>query len=826
MMIGLSSRIAEAKVMLGLDFNRDKRGRESYRRIERREAEVSETLSAFKLHWKSQPSSSTDMDAIRKQLDVLMGANRNGDVREVDRNYFDRDVCRLYLSGLCPHDLFQLTKMDMGPCPKLHSLELRKDSRAAVDMRVLWRSQNNFREKLRLSGHLSVNSDKKHRSLFSRIKCSFVEPGLVRPPRPISKPKPSKVEDVLREEIPRDETPREDLRSSICEEIEKLVSHKRYREALEFFDILYCAGDLDVGVTTYDALINACMELRSIRGAKRVYDHIVRCSAVVRRNAPKKNYVSWNKMVAGLVESGDYVEAFQLFIRKSEYSDAGPRLISPMIVAAAGLELISAGKQLHCFAVKLGLADDIFISCSLINMYSKCGSIEDAQFVFDEMPEKTSVGWNTIIAGYAFNGYSEEALCLYYEMQEAGVQMSSATFTIVLRVCTRLASVEHAKQAHAGLVRHGFGSDIIANTALIDFYSKWGRIEDARNVFNKMPKKNVISWNALIAGYGNQGRGVEAIELFDKMAYEGMVPNHVTFLAVLSACSYSGLTDLGWEIFDSMRRDYKVKPRQMHYACMIELLGREGLLDEACSLLRDVPFRPSLNMWAALLTACRVHENSVLGKLAAERLYELGPKKLSNYIVLLNIYNSLGKLEEAAAVVHTLKRKDKHHAQTKEIYENLDNLMLEISKHGYVANERTLLPDVDESEQKLLPYHSERLAISFGLINTPSGSPLQLVQSHRICNDCHNAIKLIAMVTDREFVIKDDSRFHRFKNGSVTRNCFENLVRALENGLSDVDPRDCSQSAVNAPPRTPHPDSDIQHLLTSGLLGNKDITVS
>nr|GMC55921.1 pentatricopeptide repeat-containing protein At5g50390, chloroplastic [Ipomoea batatas] len=672
---------------------------------------------------------------------------------------------------------------------------------------------NNFREKLRLSGHLSVNSDKKHRSLFSRIKCSFVEPGLVRPPRPIPKPKPSsKVEDVLREEIPRDETPREDLRSSICEEIEKLVSHKRYREALEFFDILYCAGDLDVGVTTYDALINACMELRSIRGAKRVYDHIVRsgvqpdmymsnrillmhvrCGLMLDarqlfEEMPQKNYVSWNKMVAGLVESGDYVEAFQLFIRKSEYSDAGPRLISPMIVAAAGLELISAGKQLHCFAVKLGLADDIFISCSLINMYSKCGSIEDAQFVFDEMPEKTSVGWNTIIAGYAFNGYSEEALCLYYEMQEAGVQMSSATFTIVLRVCTRLASVEHAKQAHAGLVRHGFGSDIIANTALIDFYSKWGRIEDARNVFNKMPKKNVISWNALIAGYGNQGRGVEAIELFDKMAYEGMVPNHVTFLAVLSACSYSGLTDLGWEIFDSMRRDYKVKPRQMHYACMIELLGREGLLDEACSLLRDVPFRPSLNMWAALLTACRVHENSVLGKLAAERLYELGPKKLSNYIVLLNIYNSLGKLEEAAAVVHTLKRKglrmmpactwieiqkqqvvfysaDKHHAQTKEIYENLDNLMLEISKHGYVANERTLLPDVDESEQKLLPYHSERLAISFGLINTPSGSPLQLVQSHRICNDCHNAIKLIAMVTDREFVIKDDSRFHRFKNG-------------------------------------------------------------
>ncbi|KAA8542126.1 hypothetical protein F0562_023278 [Nyssa sinensis] len=507
---------------------------------------------------------------------------------------------------------------------------------------------------------------------------------------------------------------------------------------------------------------------------------------------PKRNLVSWNTIIGGLVDSGDYIEAFRLFlVMWEEFSDAGSRTIATMIRASAGLELLFPGRQLHSFALKMGVGGDIFVSCALIDMYSKCGSIEDAQFVFDEMPEKTTVGWNSIIAGYALHGYSEEALNMYYEMQDSGVKMDHFTFSIIIRVCTRLASLEHAKQAHAGLVRHGFGLDIVANTALVDFYSKWGRIEDARNVFEKMTRKNVISWNALIAGYGNHGRGIEAVELFERMLREGMVPNHVTFLAVLSACSYSGLSDHGWEIFESMGRDHKIKPRAMHYACMIELLGREGLLDEAFALISDAPFQPTLNMWAALLTACRVHKNLVLGKFAAEKIYGMEPEKLGNYVMLLNIYNSSGKLEEAAAVVQALKRRglrmlpactwieikkephgflsgDKCHVQKKEIYEKLDKLMLEISKHGYVPEGKTLLPDVDEREERMLLYHSEKLAVAFGLINTSHSTPLQLVQSHRICGDCHNAIKLIAMVAGREIVVRDSSRFHRFKDGSCS----------------------------------------------------------
>ncbi|PHU16343.1 hypothetical protein BC332_17548 [Capsicum chinense] len=426
-----------------------------------------------------------------------------------------------------------------------------------------------------------------------------------------------KEEENLSEEIISKVTEIEDPVSGISAQIEKLVFHKRYHEALDFFELLECEVDCQLDSST-------CIGVRSIRGIKRVHNHMVTSALVL-------DQYLWNRILL---------------------------------------------------------------------MHIKCRMISYARSIFDDMPERNSVSWNTMVGGLLdFGDYLE-----------------------------------------------AFRGYVIETTALVDFYIKWERIENACNVFEGMPQKNVTSWNALIGGY-----------------------------------------DDGWEIFESMSRDYKVKPRAMHYVCMIELLGREGFLDEAFALIRDAPFRPTINMWAALLTACRVHKNFELGKFAAEKLYGMEPEKRINYVMLLNIYNSAGKQDEAAAVIQTLKRKglgiksactwieikklphvflsgDKCHVQTKEIYEKVDELMLEISKYGYVTEGETLLPDVDEQEQKLPHYHSEKLAISFGLISTSSSTPLQLVQSHRVCNDCHNAIKLIAMITKREIVVRDASRFHRFKN--------------------------------------------------------------
>lgn len=603
----------------------------------------------------------------------------------------------------------------------------------------------------------------------------------------------------------------------ICSQIEKLVLYKRYHEALELFEILEVLGDLEVPASTYNALVTGCIGLKSVRAVKRLSNHMTvagfaqdqytrnrvllmhaRCGMMLdaRRlfeEMPERNLVSWNTIIAGLVDAGEYLEAFGFFLTMWEGNSEGDsRLLATMIRASAGLGPISVGKQLHSCALKMGVGEDIFVCCTLIDMYCKCGSIEDAQLVFDDMPDKTTVGWNSIIAGYALHGYTEEALGMYYEMRDSGVEMDRFTLSIVVRICTRLASRKHARQAHAVLIRRGFGLDVVASTALVDFYSKWGRIEDARHVFDRMPQKNVISWNALIQGYGNHGRGEEAVEVFEQMMHRGMSPNHVTFLAVLSACGRSGLSEHGWEIFQSMSRDHKVKPRPMHYACMIELLGRAGLLDEAFALMRSAPFDPTVNMWAALLTACRVHRNFKLGKLAAEKLYGMEPEKLSNYIVLLNIYNSSGNTKGAAEVVHTLRKKgltmhpactwidvnqsshcflsgDTSHARAKEIFQKVDDLTAEIKRHGYVpGQDKHLLPDVDEREARFPFYHSEKLAAAFGLINTADGTPLQMVQSHRMCNDCHDAMKLIAAVTRREIVVRDGSRFHHLKDGNCS----------------------------------------------------------
>ncbi|EEF51793.1 pentatricopeptide repeat-containing protein, putative [Ricinus communis] len=435
----------------------------------------------------------------------------------------------------------------------------------------------------------SFNS-RKWRNPFAINQCCSLDRGLQ--PRP--KPKPSKVDIDVEEGTNFKDTRIKKPSARICSQIEKLVLHGKYREALELFEILELDGGFDVGSSTYDALVSACIGLRSIPGVKRVLNYMlsngfepdqymanrvllvqVKCGMMIHARKwfdemPERNLVSWNTIISGLVDMGDYKEAFRLFlIMWEEFSDAGSRTFATMIQASAGLGWISIGRQLHSCALKMEVGDDIFVSCALIDMYGKCGSIEDAHCVFDEMPERNIVAWNTIIAGYALHGYSEEALDMVYEMRNSGVRMDHFTFSIVVRICARLASLNYAKQAHASLLRHGFGSDIVANSALVDFYSKWGRVETARHVFDQMPCKNVISWNALIAGYGNHGKGDDAIELFEQMLQERIRPNHVTFLAVLSACSYSGLSEHGWEIFRSMDRDYKIYNPKFQYQYLV-----------------------------------------------------------------------------------------------------------------------------------------------------------------------------------------------------------------------------------------------------------------
>ncbi|KAG7537383.1 Pentatricopeptide repeat [Arabidopsis suecica] len=670
----------------------------------------------------------------------------------------------------------------------------------------------NFPRKFSLRGRRWKNP-------FGRISCSSVVQGLK--PKPKLKPEPIRIDVEESKDQVFDDTQIRKSGVRICSQIEKLVLCNRFREAFELFEILEIRCSFKVGVSTYDALVEACIRLKSIRCVKRVYGFMisngfepekymmnrillmhVKCGMIIdaRRlfdEMPERNLFSYNSIISGFVNFGNYVEAFELFkMMWEELSDCETHTFAVMLRASAGLGSVYVGKQLHVCALKLGVVDNTFVSCGLIDMYSKCGDIEDARCAFDSMPEKTTVAWNNIIAGYALHGYSEEALCLLYEMRDSGVSMDQFTLSIMIRISTRLAKLELTKQAHASLIRSGFESEIVANTALVDFYSKWGRVDTARYVFDKLPRKNIISWNALMGGYANHGRGTDAVRLFERMIAAKVAPNHVTFLAVLSACAYSGLSEQGWEIFLSMSEVHGIKPRAMHYACMIELLGRDGLLDEAIAFIRRAPLKTTVNMWAALLNACRMQGNLELGRVVAEKLYGMGPEKLGNYVVLYNMYNSMGKTAEAAGVLETLESKglsmmpactwvevgDQTHSflsgdrfdsynetVKREIYQKVDELMEEIYEYGYLAEEKNLLPDVDEKEEERVGrYHSEKLAIAYGLMNTPEWNPLQITQNHRICKDCHKVVEFISLITGREMVVRDASRFHHFKEGKCS----------------------------------------------------------
>ncbi|KAF7109201.1 hypothetical protein CFC21_109502 [Triticum aestivum] len=606
---------------------------------------------------------------------------------------------------------------------------------------------------------------------------------------------------------------------SLCAAIERLVAEGRHREACDALrDARAGAPFVVLPASTYDALVTAASALREAGSAAGVLWHMessgfqpdqymwnrvlgmyLVCGMLAEAREvfdgmPTRSRVTWGVMMGGLVDAKRPRGALALFRELWEELGvgAGPRVVVVAVRAATVLGSVHAGRELHCCVAKMGMCEDQYLPCALIDMYSKCGRIDEARRVFDGIPWRSVVAWNTMLAVYSLHGRSEEALDLYHHMCESGAGLDQFTFSTMLRIFSRLGLLEHAKQIHAGLIQSGLQMDIVGNTALVDLYCKWGQMEDARHVFERMPSRNLISWNALIAGYGYHGMGSKAIEMFERLLAEGIAPNHVTFLGVLNACRFSGFIDKGKRIFQLMTQNPKTKPRAMHYACVIELFGRQGLLDEAYSVIRKSPVTPTANMWGALLTAGRMNKNIQLARLAAEQLLAMEPQKVNNYIVLLNLYMNSGKRDEALTVVSTLKRaglsmsaacswitvKKKDHRfffndslnpKSSEIYQRLDTLMEVIKELGYVIEEDELLPDILPDEQKTLKmFHSEKLAVAFGLISTSPSAPLTINQSHRLCHDCHNVIKFVTQVTKREITVRDASRFHHFKLGTCS----------------------------------------------------------
>eukprot|EP01018_Ginkgo_biloba_P037423 Gb_09406 [translate_table: standard] len=369
-----------------------------------------------------------------------------------------------------------------------------------------------------------------------------------------------------------------------------------------------------------------------------------------------RDVISWNVMIVGYTQNGHANEALTLF-HQMQLANMKPNEITMVTVlsACAQLEALHQGSCIHNSIVKSGFELCVFVQTALIDMYAKCGSTEIARHVFDQMPERDVASWNAVIAGYAQEGYANEALMLFHEMQLADTPPDSTTLVSVLAVCAYIGALEHGKWIHDYIVKHKFDSDVFVGTALIDMYAKCGSIVIARKLFDNMTNRDLVVWSAMIAGYGMHGHGEDALTLFSQMQQTGMKPNHITFIAVLSACSHAGLVEDGWQYFESMTHDYSITPRVEHYACMVDLLGRAGLLDEAQDFIQKMPLEPDADVWGALLGACRIHCNLELGEHVAERLFDLDPENAGHHVLLSNLYAAAGRWNDAANVRRMMK---------------------------------------------------------------------------------------------------------------------------------------------------------------------------
>ena len=472
-----------------------------------------------------------------------------------------------------------------------------------------------------------------------------------------------------------------------------------------------------------------------------------------------KDAISWNSMIAGYSQTGDPLRALEFFKTMVQSGGAKPN-------SATLASLLST------------------VTTTLVS-----GDICFLRKMFDEMPRRELISWNAMIAIYANNSMAGEAVRLYEEMERERVAPDAITFVSVLPACGDLSALSLGARIHTHIKSKSFCPNLFLENALVDMYSKCGDLISARSVFDAMKNKDVVSWTSIISGYGMHGLGAEAISLFQNMINSGLKPDNIAFISVLSACSHSGLLPQGKLYFSAMTDKYKLTPTVEHFTCMVDLLGRAGRVEEAYDFVKSMSVKPDERIWGALLSACRLHSNIEVGLEAADNLFKLAPPQSGYYVLLSNIYARAGRWGgvtevrramrdqgvqkspgwsnvEVSGRVHTFMMEDRSHAQSSEIYMELEALVGKMKEAGYVADTDVALHDVEEEDKEgHLAVHSEKLAIVFALMSTPPGMVIRITKNLRVCGDCHSAAKIISRITRREIILRDIHRFHHFENG-------------------------------------------------------------
>ncbi|KAL9270596.1 putative pentatricopeptide repeat-containing protein [Drosera capensis] len=486
-----------------------------------------------------------------------------------------------------------------------------------------------------------------------------------------------------------------------------------------------CKVGLDLNLFIGNGLVSMYGKCGCLVEARRVLDGM-----------DMKDVVSWNSMVAGYAQNGKFDDALSV-CREMEFVKMKP---------------------------------DGGTMASLLPAVTNTTSenVEFLKEMFERLAKRSLIPWNVMIAVYVNNSKPSEAVNLYSQMAASGMEPDAITIASILPACGDLSALTLGRQIHKYVERRRLRPNLSLENALLNMYAKCGCLREAREVFDSMKSRDVITWTSLIAAYGVNGQ-------------------------VISACSHSGLLEEGRQYYHMMTEEYKIAPRIEHYSCMVDLLGRTGRVDEAFTFIKQMMVEPNERVWGALLGACWVHSNMDAGLIAADHLFSIVPQQAGYYVLLSNIYAKAGQWKKVSSVRSIMKSKgikktpgisnvelkgkiytflagDKSHPQSKQIYDELDILVGRMKDAGYVPETDSALHDVEEEEREHhLVVHSEKLAIVFAWLNTSPPIPIRITKNLRVCGDCHTAIKLISKIMEREIIVRDTNRLNgQFSYGYTT----------------------------------------------------------
>lgn len=504
-------------------------------------------------------------------------------------------------------------------------------------------------------------------------------------------------------------------------------------EAFEFYRKMRSFG-VEPDKFTFPCAIKACtdvVELRNIHGLLYKFElnfdlyigsALVHCylkfklmddALQVFEGLPvKDDIVLWNAMVNGYVQIEEFGKALAIFRRMVETGLVPNNFAVTGVLSALALAAeVYNGRMVHAFSIKMGYDMRIEVLNALIDMYGKCRQLDDALVVFENMIEKDMYSWNSIIIVHEQCGDHDGTLRLLKGMLSSGFRPDMVTFTAALPACSHLSALMRGKELHGYMIVNGFdklGGTYTAN-AIMDMYAKCGSMREARMVFDETKVKDVASWNIMVMGYGMHGFGDEALNMFSCMLEGGLKPDAVSFVGVLAACSHAGFLSQGQEILAAMQPRYGITPDIEHYACVIDMLGRAGKLEEAFEVMSHMPIEPNHVVWRSFLSACQLHGNADLAGIAAQRVLELEPTHCGNYVLMSNVFGAAGRYAEVAELRHAMRQKDvkkspgcswielsdgmrvflkgdRSNPEEHFVYDELDSLTLCLREHGYTVD--------------------------------------------------------------------------------------------------------------------------------------------